>query len=153
MVFASPLFLSVYIPLLCLIYAAVPLRWRNAVLLAACTVFYGAGAGEYFFLFFGLTAVRVLLGRYTLQNPFVTTIAIALNLIPLVYYKYSSFLGHFVLDLQGEAYEQVAKGLLPLGISLYTFLAISNIFDVSMGRIRTDERGFRNALYVFSSRI
>ena len=149
MVFASPLFLSVYIPLLCLIYAAVPLRWRNAVLLAACTVFYGAGAGEYFFLLIGLTAVTVLLGRYTHQNPFVTTIAIVLNLIPLVYYKYSSFLGHIVLDLQGVAYEPVAKGLLPLGISFYTFHAISYIVDVSMGRIRADERGFRYALYVF----
>lgn len=149
MVFASPLFLSIFLPLLCLIYVYAPLRARNAVLLGACAVFYAAGAGDFFFLLIGLTVVTVLLARYAHGNRTVTVLAILVNLLPLVYYKYSVFLGHILLDVQGISYESASKGILPLGISFYTFHAISYVVDVSSGRIRADERGFRYALYVF----
>ena len=149
MVFASPLFLSIYMPLLCIGYACAPLRLRNAVLLLACVVFYGAGAGDFFFLLVGLTLLTVVLGRFAYQNQLVSAGAIVLNLAPLVYYKYSTFFGHIILDIQGIAYNPLAKGLLPLGISFYTFHAISYIVDVYTGRIAADQRGFRYALYLF----
>ena len=149
MVFASPLFLSIYMPLLCICYACAPLRMRNAVLLLACVVFYGAGAGDFFFLLVGLTLLTVVLGRFAYQNRLVSAGAIVLNLAPLVYYKYSTFFGHIILDIQGIAYDPLAKGLLPLGISFYTFHAISYIVDVYTGRIAADQRGFRYALYLF----
>jgi len=149
MVFASPLFLSIYMPLLCIGYACAPLRLRNAVLLLACVVFYGAGAGDFFFLLVGLTLLTVVLGRFAYQNRLVSAGAIVLNLAPLVYYKYSTFFGHIILDIQGIAYDPLAKGLLPLGISFYTFHAISYIVDVYTGRIAADQRGFRYALYLF----
>jgi alginate O-acetyltransferase complex protein AlgI len=149
MVFASPLFLSIFMPILCICYACAPLRVRNAVLLLACMVFYGAGAGEFFFLLLGLTGITVGLGRFAYQNRLVSAVAIILNLAPLVYYKYSTFLGHIILDIQGIAYDPLAKGLLPLGISFYTFHAISYIVDVYTGRIAADQRGFRYALYLF----
>ena len=149
MVFASPLFLSIYMPILCICYACAPLRVRNAVLLLACVVFYGAGAGDFFFLLIGLTLLTVVLGRFAYQNRLVSAGAIVLNLAPLVYYKYSTFFGHIILDIQGIAYDPLAKGLLPLGISFYTFHAISYIVDVYTGRIAADQRGFRYALYLF----
>jgi alginate O-acetyltransferase complex protein AlgI len=149
MVFASPLFLSIYMPILCICYACAPLRLRNAVLLLACVVFYGAGAGEFFFLLVGLTLLTVILGRFAYQNRLVSAGAIVVNLAPLVYYKYSTFLGHIVLDIQGVAYDPLAKGLLPLGISFYTFHAISYIVDVYTGRISADKHGFRYGLYLF----
>ena len=149
MVFASPLFLSIYMPLLCICYACAPVRLRNAVLLLACVVFYGAGAGDFFFLLVGLTLLTVVLGRFAYQNRLVSAGAIVLNLAPLVYYKYSTFFGHIILDIQGIAYDPLAKGLLPLGISFYTFHAISYIVDVYTGRIAADQRGFRYALYLF----
>lgn len=149
MVFASPLFLSIFLPLLCVIYVCTPLRARNAVLLGACVVFYAAGAGDFFFLLIGLTGVTVLLGRHAYGNRTVTVLAILVNLIPLIYYKYSDFFGHILLDVQGVPYDTTDKALLPLGISFYTFHAISYIVDIANGRIRADERGFRYALYVF----
>ena len=149
MVFASPLFLSIYMPLLCICYACAPVRLRNAVLLLACVVFYGAGAGDFFFLLVGLTLLTVVLGRFAYQNRLVSAGAIVLNLAPLLYYKYSTFFGHIILDIQGIAYDPLAKGLLPLGISFYTFHAISYIVDVYTGRIAADQRGFRYALYLF----
>ena len=43
MVFSSLTFLFAYLPITLLVYFAVPLKWRNAVLLAVSLFFYGWG--------------------------------------------------------------------------------------------------------------
>ena len=111
MVLASPLFLSIYMPLLGICYACAPLRLRNAVLLLACVVFYGAGAGDFFFLLVGLTLLTVVLGRFAYQNRLVSAGAIVPNLAPLVYYKYSKFFGNIILTIHGIANHPLANGL------------------------------------------
>lgn len=149
MVFASPLFLSVFLPVLLLCYVLVPLSWRNAVLLGACFVFYAAGAGDFVFLLIALSAVTVLLGCWVPQRRGVAAVAILLNLAPLFFYKYRAFFGHILDDIRGIPTPDTIPELLPLGISFYTFHAISYIVDIATGRIAPDRRGFRYALYLF----
>jgi alginate O-acetyltransferase complex protein AlgI len=149
MVFASPLFLSVFLPLLCLAYTVVPLVWRNRVLLAACIVFYAAGAGDFIVVLGLLAAVTVWLGRWAARSRVAAGAAILVNLGPLFYYKYSGFFGRVIADLQGVAHAPGADQLLPLGISFFTFHAISYIVDCATGRIAPDPRGFHYALYLF----
>ena len=47
MVFASPLFLFLFLPAAIVAYFALPRRWRNGVLLVASLVFYAWGEARY----------------------------------------------------------------------------------------------------------
>ena len=57
MVFSSPIFLFVYLPLVLAIYQVTPLRWRNLMLLIANLVFYAWGEPIYIVIMFASTLV------------------------------------------------------------------------------------------------
>lgn len=56
---------------------------------------------------------------------------IILSLIPLVFFKYTYFILNDVLGLQGEILGKIA---LPVGISFYTFQALSYTIDIYRGK-------------------
>ena len=137
MLFSSLEFLYLYLPLTLLLYFAVPLRWRNLVLLAVSLVFYGWGEPVYLFLMVFTIAVDYAAGlliehsgdnRRRARAWLIAAIVINLGL--LAFFKYSDF----VLDnlraiptLSGLPHLGVP---LPIGISFYTFQALSYVIDV-----------------------
>ena len=80
MIFASPLFLFVFLPLVLVSYFIAPPRWRNGVLLVASSLFYISGAGWYALLLLGLMIMTIVIAPYTVQRRSILGVGIILNL-------------------------------------------------------------------------
>jgi alginate O-acetyltransferase complex protein AlgI len=139
-VFSSPLFLFLFLPLVLGAYYAAPRQARNAVLLVASLLFYAAGELRYVplvlasVLFNGWIGARVAAGSDTARRRWLA-VGVAINLGALGVFKYANFAlenWRAVEPWLGLAPSAVAVAVipLPLGISFFTFHAISYIVDV-----------------------
>lgn len=165
MVFSSPGFLFLFFPLFYALYFLLPRGWRNSFILAASFGFYVLGAGTLTFV-----AVLLLLANYLLAGVIgaarrkaqsskrgappraLLVLAVAMNLMPLVFFKYLVFLTHVASDLSGLVLApDVEKWgiVLPLGISFYVFHFLSYQADVYSGRIRPESSLQKFAIYIF----
>ena len=148
MIFASPIFLFFFFPLTVIAYTLVPLKWRNALLLIASVLFYMSGSGPYILVIIGLTIFNSVISPYIIDNRRMLGGAIAVNLVPLVYFKYVGFFERIWLDALGVNNPKTAAVLLPLGISFYTFHAISYLIDVARRRIPVNTKINSYLLYM-----
>ncbi len=135
MLFSSYSFLFWFLPLTLVLYflpmllplpSQKRLMLQNAVLLMVSLLFYAWGEPVYVLLMVGViltdTLIGVLLPR--VRHPRVLlTAAVLLHVGLLFYYKYAAFFAH-VLGVSLQAPR------LPLGISFYTFQALSYVADV-----------------------
>jgi alginate O-acetyltransferase complex protein AlgI len=142
--FSSPLFLFVFLPVLLGLHAIVGPRFRNLLLLVASLLFYMWGEGTYVLVMLGIIAVNYGLGRWVESDRGrrrprrVIAVAVAVNLGLLIVFKYSNFLVdqlNWVLALRHIAPLKVAHVHLPLGISFFTFHALSYVIDVSRRQV------------------
>lgn len=146
MLFNSPEFLFVFLPLFLFLYFLTPRAGKNAVLLASSLFFYFTTSGE-------LTTVLIIsiICNYLIalllektsgikKRLFFMT-GIIINLLPLLYYKYSTFFLSATNDALTSIGWQVTlpqlNPILPIGISFFTFQAISYISDIYMGRVKS----------------
>ena len=160
-VFSSPTFLFVFLPVCLLGYLLVPVRWRNGWLLGASIVFYvwGAGGQVGIILFVSLVAFAGALIAYRAgrggalgSSPRWLMISlIGLLLVPIFVFKYFSPIWSVVRGWGLPVVSELGPvtWALPLGISFFTFHAISYAVDVSRGKI-PPERSLRDfLLYLF----
>ncbi len=138
MLFSSATFLFCFLPLTLLLYAVIPSKGKNALLFAASLLFYAFGAREQtalllFSAFFNWM-IGLAIGRLRSQKgkKALLSASVAVNLSLLVYFKYSAFF----LSLVGIAFE---APLLPIGISFYTFQAMSYTVDVYRGEVQAEK--------------
>jgi len=159
MVFSSSLFIFLFLPLVVAIYYSFGPRWRNETLLTFSLVFYAWGEGAYFAIILIPISVSCIAGialaSTQRQGPrlIILLIACALNLSVLFYFKYA----HFVSQALNQIAGLIADGTtflptdpihLPLGISFFTFHALSYVIDVYR-RAAPAQRNFVNfALYI-----
>lgn len=138
MVFSSLEFLYLFLPATLILYFLSPLRWRNFILLIVSLAFYGWGEPIYVFLMIFTVAADYLFGlavekrkkRGKTPRP-VLIAAVIFNLTVLGSFKYADFL---ILNLSKlNAFSSLRPmGLsLPIGISFYTFQALSYVIDVA----------------------
>src|SRR4051812_33021340 len=138
MLFPSITFLFYFLPLFCIVYCAVPgLTAKNIVLVAASLLFYAWGepifvlllAGE---IVFNYAAALLIRGTHDNRRRLATALAIAANLAILGIFKYADFALGTLNAVVGGTF--TLPGLvLPLGISFFTFHAISYLVDVHRG--------------------
>jgi alginate O-acetyltransferase complex protein AlgI len=154
MVFASPLFL--FLPLTLAAYFIAPPRWRKGVLLIASLAFYAWGEAPYVVLVLASVAfnwwigMRIAAAGDPPARKRRLAFAIAGNLGTLAVFKYANFAAANVNALApvfGVGALAWAAIPLPLGISFFTFHAISYVVDVYK---RNAERSAasRFALYI-----
>ena len=74
--------------------------------------------------------------------------AVAANLLLLGYFKYFDFAAGALNALLGREAVSLRSIALPLGISFYTFQALSYVIDLYRGEIRVQKNWFLLALYV-----
>lgn len=131
MLFSSLEFLYLFLPVTLLLYFLAPRRAKNAVLLIMSLIFYAVGEPVYLFLMIATIAVDYVLGLCIAS--FGTTkrrakalliTAIVLNLSSLAFFKYYDFA---ISSLKIGSPLGLA---LPIGISFYTFQALSYVIDV-----------------------
>ena len=135
MVFCSQIFLFFFLPLCLLFYYLTPAKFRNVTLLLFSLLFYFSGETTYIWLIFASILFNYLwaiLLHQLNKNRIVLLLGVAINLLALVYYKYSGFFLEFLhVDSNGF----IAK-VLPLGISFYTFHSISYLVDIYRGKAK-----------------
>ena len=150
MVFSSLVFLCVFLPVTFLLSLVIPsTRGKNALLIVASVLFYAYGEPVYVMLMLASTAVNWLFGRALARwhRGCVLAVVVFVNLAFLGVFKYAdmvvgtadALLG-LDMDLPGLA--------LPLGISFYTFQALSYVIDVWRGEASGKDPYSKMLLYI-----
>ncbi|MBS5575207.1 MAG: MBOAT family protein [Firmicutes bacterium] len=150
MVFSSLLFLYAFLPVCLLLYFLVPgLTGKNIVLLCASLVFYAWGEPVYVFLMLAVAALNWGFGLLLEKRPEKLWLAlcVALNLASLVVFKYAGFLVENCNALFGAAF-RAPQISLPIGISFYTFQALSYSVDVYRKGVGVQRSYWKFLLYV-----
>lgn len=138
MVFSSLEFIFVFLASVLAVYYLVPPKARNIVLLLFSLVFYGWGEPVYVFLMIATITVDYIcgyiIGRDLDSKPkrakVTLIISIVINLALLGVFKYYDFFAGTLNSLLGRGVFPTLGLTLPIGISFYTFQALSYVIDV-----------------------
>src|SRR5262245_56027736 len=134
MLFTEPTFLFVFLPVLLALYFLPWQAHRNWLLVVASVIFYARGAGSFTTLiltsiiFNYAAALWIDRLRGTPAARAVLALAVTVNLAGLGIFKYAAFLTtnlNGALTAAGFSALPVPEILLPIGISFFTFHAIS----------------------------
>ena len=154
MLFSSITFLFLFLPVVLAVYYLVPWKVKNIALLIASLFFYAWGEPVYVVLMVLSILLNYFCARDIKENEnepvkakFNVVFAVAVNLFILGFFKYYGFL----LDTINAVFStEIAYRELPLpvGISFYTFQAISYIVDIYRGKAQPQKNILYFALYI-----
>ncbi|MEM9378856.1 MAG: MBOAT family protein [Planctomycetota bacterium] len=155
MLFSQPTFLFAFLPLVVALHLVAPRPLRNPVLLSASLFFYAWGEGAFVLLLVASTAFHHVLGRSIVRARdagrsvrWRLGVVVLFDLGLLFAFKYAPWVlaeldARFGGEALGRASDWAAASLhLPLGISFFTFQAISFAVDLA----RRDAPAPRSAL-------
>ena len=153
MLFSSIPFLFYFLPIVLLLYFAVPKKLRNAVLLLSSLFFYGWGEPR--FLFFMIISILqgyifgLLIEKHkgTKRSKVFLTASVVLSLGLLGYCKYADFFIENFNALTGLSVPLLGIAL-PIGISFYTFQILSYAVDVYRGDVPAQRNFITLAAYI-----
>ena len=153
MVFSSIEFLFYFLPVTVALYFVAPTALRNVVLLLASLVFYAWGGGGLIWLLLGSITLNYLCGLLVAagRRRLGISLSVAGSLGLLGAFKYTNFLVEQVnalREMNGGAPIAWVEIALPIGISFYTFQAISYVVDVARGEAQVLRNPLDFALYV-----
>ncbi len=151
MLFSSMTFVFLFLPIVCLIYLLAKKELHNAILLAASILFYAWGEPRYLAIMI-LTILANYVGAIALdkhkkyKKPILLA-TIAVDLSFLLYFKYFNFFidninSIFAMDIS------FLEVIMPIGISFYTFQAMSYLIDVYKGDAKVQKDIYKLALYI-----
>ena len=153
MVFSSIEFLYAFLPVTLLCYLIAPRKAKNVVLLFFSLVFYWWGEPKYtilmlFTITFCYAAGRLVENKNgTRAGKAILSVSVAVPLGLLAVFKYADFFIGSVNSLVG-ADIPLLKLALPIGISFYTFQALSYVVDVYRGDTPAQKSWINLATYV-----
>ena len=154
MVFSSPVFIWLFLPVVIFLYYISPRRLKNPVLLLVSLFFYAWGEPVYVLLMifsivfnycFGLI-INSFRERQGLKK-LILILDIAINLSLLGYFKYFNFF----TDLTNRIFHTAFTGRnisLPIGISFFTFQILSYVIDLYRGKYEVQRDPVKLALYI-----
>ena len=156
--FTEPSFLFLFLPILLGAYFAIRRgHARNLLLVGASVIFYAKGGGPFTFLILGsiafnyLMAIEVDRRHGTGAGRAWLAVAVGLNLVVLAALKYADFIVanlNAVTATFGAHEMPLPRVLLPIGISFFTFHAISYVVDVSRRDAVAQKSPVEAALYL-----
>lgn len=152
MVFSSMVFLCVFLPAAFCLHLLLPgMRAKNFLLVVASLVFYAYGEPIYVILLVASSAGNYILARLTGECPKIRkltmTLAVVINLGLLVIFKYSGFLVETFNSVTGAGIP-VPQFRMPIGISFFTFQALSYVIDVYRGDASVQKNFGKVLLYI-----
>ena len=153
MVFSSMTFLCVFLPVVFLIYCILPsVKIKNIFLVFASVLFYAYGEPVYVLLLLASTWLNYVFGRMLDKNQekfrkIVLIVAVICNLVFLGIFKYTDMListGNWIFHSSIPT-----LGIsLPIGISFYTFQAMSYVIDVYRRDVESQKKYLNVVLYI-----
>lgn len=155
MVFSAPEFIFLYLTVTLLLYYTVPLVLRNMVLFILSFIFYGWGEPVYVFLMIATIAADYVFGYFVdkysenkrLKKRFLV-LSVIFNLAILGFFKYYDFVIANLRLIPGLSNLPLLGISLPIGISFYTFQAMSYVIDVYRKDARVQKNPLDFGLYV-----
>lgn len=170
MLFSTMTFIYVFLPIVCTLYLLIRKELRNHLLLLASLIFYAWGEPKYLLVMLSTIGVNYIFalliestkdknsdlsGEQSTSNkglkqhtPLICLIiALVINLSILGYFKYFNFLCENI-NLLFKANIDFIKVVMPIGISFYTFQAISYLVDVYRGDTRAQRNIYKLALFI-----
>jgi len=157
MVFSSLIFLFLFLPVVLVANMLMKVKLQNYFLLLASWIFFAWGGIGGFLLLLVSLLVNYIVGlgigyfrRSTLSKA-IFIVGLVINIGGLIYYKYLNFIidninQNFFSD--PESYINYTKIVLPIGISFFTFQAMSYIIDVYKDKVAVQKNFFNLSLYI-----
>lgn len=153
MVFSSLTFLCIFLPVVLALYYLLPtLRIRNVLLIAVSLLFYAYGEPVYVLLMIASIIINYIFGRLLgtenkKKRQWILAIAVIINIGLLVVFKYLDMMVLTINQLCGS--EIPLAGLaLPIGISFFTFQALSYVIDVYRKEVEPQKNLWNVMLYI-----
>lgn len=155
MLFTSNLFVFLFLPATLALYYMCDRRFKNAILLAASLLFYAWGEHR-----FVIIMVASILFNYSValiigwmrgsdkSSRWLLYIAVIVNLSLMFVYKYLNFAVRILNHNPVGFVIPDPKIALPIGISFFTFQAMSYVIDVYRGNVEAQKKPWNAALYV-----
>jgi len=147
-VFSSVTFVFFFLPPVLIAYHLAPRAFRNLILLAASLLFYAWGAGPFVIGLIGSIVANYVIGLRLERRvdagdipaaKRILALGVVLNVALLAIFKYANFAiasWNGVLGAAGIPALPWAPILLPIGISFFTFHALSYLVDIYRGVAR-----------------
>ena len=154
MVFSSTTFLCVYLPLVLLGYYICPKKGKNLFLLIVSLIFYAWGEPKYVLLMifsiminyaFGLLMDKHRANKKRLKLMLTLSVVIDLGLLSV--FKYTDFIITNINSIFGAGFDLLNIAL-PIGISFYTFQAMSYTIDVYRDDVRVQRNLIDFGMYI-----
>ena len=147
MIFSSLVFLVVFLPLVLGVYYVVHPKFKNAVLLIFSLIFYAWGEPIYIGLMVFSIVFNYICGLFVQQNKRILFLSVIGNLFGLFFFKYTDF---FISNINNIFRTNIPllNLALPVGISFYTFQAMSYVIDVYRGDIEPQKNIVSFGTYV-----
>lgn len=151
MLFSSMTFIFLFMPIVCVVYLLAKKSLQNMLLLIASLLFYAWGGPNYLAIMLLNILINytgaLYIDRSVSHKKTFLTLTVVVNLGILIYFKYCSFLidninGLLSYDLP------LLEVIMPIGISFYTFQAMSYVIDVYRGEVKAQRNIYKLALYI-----
>ncbi len=153
MVFSSLIFTYFFLPLVIILYYVAKEKYRNYILLIASICFYSYGEPTFVLIMLGSIVVNyvlaLLINSYREQqlSKLFLVISIAINIGVLFVFKYLDFAITIVNRIIHTNFT-ITEISLPIGISFFTFQALSYVIDVYRGTVAVQKNPLFVALYI-----
>ena len=157
MLFSSMIFLWLFLPVVFILYYVLDKRYRNLLLLIASIIFYAWGGVSYTLMMFSSIIINYLFAllidkaieeNNKFKKKVYLTLCIIVNLLILGYFKYTDFAISIINSISGKELISLKNIVLPIGISFYTFQALSYVIDVYREQNKAQKNIINLALYV-----
>ncbi|PGS48698.1 MBOAT family protein [Bacillus sp. AFS041924] len=154
MVFSSTVFIFWFLPIVLLIYFVIPRSIKNFWLLLASLFFYAWGEPTYVWLMIFSIIMNYLFGLAVDKNrekkakiKWIMIAMVSSNLFILGIFKYTNFIADNIEKITGINID-IPIIPLPIGISFFTFHALSYVIDVYRGDRKVQKNPLNLALYI-----
>ena len=150
MTFSSLVFICIFLPVVYVLHTVIPsLRVKNGLLIAASLLFYAFGEPVYVLLMIASAVMNYLfaLAMGKKRTKLFLILAVICNIGILFVFKYTGF---FVQSINTLLHMNipVPQITLPIGISFFTFQALSYVIDVYRGQTDVQKNFFKVLLYI-----
>ncbi len=166
MVFSTPVFLFLFLPLTLLIYYVSPKKGKNLIILLSGLLFYSWGEPIYVVVMLISTMIDyfagLIMNKYEgrkIPRTICLIVSLVMNLGLLGIFKYSGFIAENINAIAGQQLIDITNmnffgidflpmNMLPIGISFFTFQSMSYTIDLYMGNVKVQKNPISFAAFV-----
>lgn len=154
MIFNSMTFLWIFLPIVLISYFLIKDKYKNLLLVVLSLIFYAWGEPTYVVLLIICILINYLIGilinkcKSSKLKKVLFAFGILANIGILIYFKYYNFFALNINKIFNTTLIATKKITLPIGVSFFTFSAISYLFDVYRKETKTQKNIIDFALYI-----